>query len=183
MARTRDVQQQQRERDQAAEASLNLWRLCDELTVVQAALLVIACDPGGPDGYAEGYEMHKRPPGYEAAKQAIANALRRDEVKGRMVQNVDFDINGNRVGAIADSIDVAESRVDVESLKKWLISRGVRTGFFFPIATGAPDYLDPQLKTFVRPDPRVLPTCWEARVDQLKPISVRRCAVCAVMQV
>ncbi len=35
------------------------------------------------------------------------------------------------------------SRVQVESLKEWLVSRGFRQGFFFPERTETPDYLDP----------------------------------------
>ncbi len=35
------------------------------------------------------------------------------------------------------------SRVEVESLKEWLASRGFRRGFFFPEQVETPDYLDP----------------------------------------
>lgn len=43
-----------------------------------------------------------------------------------------------------EAVDVEKSRLEVESLKKWLAGRGVESSFFFPAATGAPDYLDPQ---------------------------------------
>ena len=128
---------------QAKEVSLNLWRLCDELTVVQAALLVAGCDPSSSDGYAEGWDMHQRPAGYEAAKNAIANALRREGITGQWIRHSDYDSNGNRIGAIEGSMDLVESRVDVESLKAWMSSRGIKSGFFFPVAPNAPDYLDP----------------------------------------
>ena len=88
--------------------------------------------------------MHKCPPGYEAAKTAISNALRRDAIKGKLIPKFDYDINGNICGPIEDSIDLAESRVEVESLRLWLTKRGIRTGFYFPMTTDAPDYLDPQ---------------------------------------
>lgn len=123
---------------------LNFWRLCDELSVIQAALLISGNSPSGKSGYAEGWDMHSRPAGYDAAKTAIANALRRGVIKGQLIPEFEHDINGNPCGAIEDSIDRAESRVDVESLRVWLKSRGFRTGFFFPDATDAPDYLDPQ---------------------------------------
>ena len=135
--------EEEQERAQATELNLNLWRLCDELTVVQAALLIAERDPSGTDGYAEGSDMHLRPAGYEAAKNAIANALRRATIDGKLVPLYYSDSNRNWTNAIERSVDVAESRVSVESLKKWLMSRGVRTGFFFPVAPDDPDYLDP----------------------------------------
>lgn len=122
---------------------LDYWRLCDELGVLQAALLTVGVDPSGELGaYCETWKQHERPHGYEAAKTAIANALRRGAIKGQLIPFFEHDINGNRCGAIKDSIDLAESRVEVASLRAWLASRGVKTGFFFPNATGAPDYLD-----------------------------------------
>jgi hypothetical protein len=132
----------EQERTQATELNLNLWRLCDDLTVIQAALLVAGCDPSGTDGYAEDLDAHKRPAGYEAAKNAISNALRRATIEGQWVPLYN-NTNGNRSGAIEGSLDVSESRIDVGSLKKWMMNRGIRTGFFFPVATDAPDYLDP----------------------------------------
>lgn len=147
MPNTRDREEREweqvQEQAQEREVSLNLWRLCDELSVVQAALLIAGCDPGGADGYAEGWDMHKRPAGYEAAKNAVANALRRERIKGQWIRVFEYDQNGNRSDAIVDSMDMGESRVEVESLKAWMMSRGVKKGFFFPAATDAPDYLDP----------------------------------------
>ncbi|MFZ1445496.1 MAG: hypothetical protein WAS49_08480 [Candidatus Dechloromonas phosphoritropha] len=123
--------------------SLDYWRLCDELSIIQAALLLVECDPGS-NGYVENWEMHERPHGYEAAKTAITNTFRRGTIKGRLIPIYEYDINGNQCGAIDDSINLVESRVDVESLRQWLATRGIRTGFFFPAATDAPDYLDPK---------------------------------------
>lgn len=37
----------------------------------------------------------------------------------------------------------ATSMIDVNELRDWLQSKGMRTGFFFPTAKDAPDYLDP----------------------------------------
>jgi hypothetical protein len=122
--------------------SLQDWRLCDELSIVQASLLFVDCDPSDASGYAENWEPHQRPPGYEAAKTAITNALRRGAIEGRRIPLYEYDKNGNQCGAIEDSINLAESRVDVASMRGWLKSRGIRTGFFFPTATDAPDYLD-----------------------------------------
>lgn len=143
MPGTRDAEDRIWAEEEAARAALDLWRLCEELSVAQAALLMIGRDPGSTDGYVEGWDMHKRPPGYEAAKQAIASALKRKVVTGALMPKFEYDINGNRASPIEDSIDADASSVDVPALKSWMASRGVKSGFFFPLATGAPDYLDP----------------------------------------
>ena len=54
---------------------LDYWRLCEELNIVQAALLVIGEDPTCAE-YTEDQEVHNRPKGYEAAKTAIYSGLK-----------------------------------------------------------------------------------------------------------
>jgi hypothetical protein len=122
----------------------DLWRLCDELSVVQAALLVAGADPSCDAEYVESWEVEQRPLGYEAAKTAIGNALRRATIKGQLTPNYEYDINGNSCGVVAGSIDLGKSRVDVQSLRSWLSDRGLRTGFFFPQPVVVGDYLDPK---------------------------------------
>lgn len=123
---------------------LDHWRLCDELSVIQAALLVIGVDPSGEVGaYCEGWQPHERPRGYEAAKVAIAGALRREAIRGSLIPIFEHDINGNICGDVPGSIDLEASQVDIESLRAWLAGRGFRSGFFFPDAERTPDYLDP----------------------------------------
>lgn len=143
MPRTRDAEERAWEEELAALDGVDLWRLCEELTIVQAALLIVGRDPGGDFGYVEAWDMHKRPPGYEAAKHAIMGALRRKTVAGRLTPKFDTDINGNPTSPVEDSVDVDASRVEVQALKSWMKSRGVKSGFFFPDGTAAPDYLDP----------------------------------------
>ena len=43
-----------------------------------------------------------------------------------------------------ESPDCGKTTVAVGDLRAWLESAGIRTGFFFPTATDAPDYLDPK---------------------------------------
>lgn len=57
---------------------LDYWRLCEELSIVQAALLVVGEDPSSV-GYVEDQDVQNRPAGYEAAKTAIYGALRNFE--------------------------------------------------------------------------------------------------------
>lgn len=52
------------------------WRLCDELNVVQAALLIVGEDPSLAE-YTETWDVDRRPKGYEAAKTAVTHALKK----------------------------------------------------------------------------------------------------------
>lgn len=54
---------------------MDYWRLCEELNIVQAALLVVGEDPDCAE-YAESWEPGNRPKGYEAAKTAICGGLK-----------------------------------------------------------------------------------------------------------
>lgn len=120
---------------------LDYWRLCDELSIYEAALLIVGQSPGNQP-YVESWETHKRPKGYEAAKSAIKNALLGGRIKGTVEPETTSDINGNPE-PIENSISLFASRVEVQSLKAWLASRGLQRGFFFPDQGETPDYLDP----------------------------------------
>ena len=119
---------------------LDYWRLCDEMSIYEAALLIAGQSPGQLP-HVENWDTDKRPRGYEAAKSAITNALRGGRIRGTIEQQSTNDVNGFPE-PIQDSVSVS-SRVEVESLKAWLASRGFRRGFFFPEQAGTPDYLDP----------------------------------------
>lgn len=127
---------------------LNSWRLCEELSVYQAALLTAGLNPDQWP-YVEQWEVHKRPKGYEAAKHAIANALCSKKIAGSINPTWETLV-GNKYAPSPNMVDVRISRVEVESLKSWLLKRGVRTGFFFPEGVERPDYLNPE-------DPRYAP--------------------------
>ena len=122
---------------------LDYWRLCDQLDIVQAALLVCGHDPSADQSTVENWSPDTRPPGYEAAKTAISNSLRTGSIEGQLIPLFEYNDEGIRLGELENTIDLTASRVEVESLRSWLENRGLHTGFFFPIATDAPDYLDP----------------------------------------
>lgn len=117
------------------------WRLCDDLSIIQAALLVVGEDPS-EKSYVENWAMNKRPAGYEAAKTAIVNALKRGHIEGTISHEPEQDQNGNIIG---DSIyiDIGTSIVSVDSLRSFLKKRGISTGFFFPDDLDDRNYLDP----------------------------------------
>jgi hypothetical protein len=127
---------------------LDYWRLCDELNIAQAAHLIIGMVPGEVEAMAiNGNELLPRAQveyltNLDAAQTAIVNALRRGLIKGEVLTELDYnyDINGDSF-PIGGTVGL-QSRIEVESLRSWLAARGLRTGFFFPDATDAPNYLD-----------------------------------------
>lgn len=140
------------------------WRWCNELTVVEAALLVVGIDPTSEIGvFCESRMPHEQPNGYKPAKMAICDDLQSGKIKGRVEPVYKYDSYRNPVEAIQGSVDVEASVVFVDSLKTWLISRGFRKGFFFPDLETT-DYLDsanpryaPKLAAAVR--------AWQAVID------------------
>lgn len=125
-------------------SSLDYWRLCSELTVIQAALLLSGHDPSEIQDSIEKWVPKDRPSGYEGAKAAISRALIRKEIDGEHILETDFDFNGYPNGVVDGSIVLDKSTVDVDSLKRWLSQKGVSTGFFFHKTEDKPDYLDPK---------------------------------------
>jgi len=113
---------------------LDHWRLCDDLSVVQAALLIVGEDPSGTQEYVDQNQAQNRPHGYDAAKTALINAIRGRRLAAKHVAVDDM-------GRLIGEPDWHEITVSVEDLRSWLKSRGFTTGFFFPVAESGPDYL------------------------------------------
>lgn len=149
------------------------WRLCDELSVRQAALLTVGCDPASEIGaHCDGWKLHDQPEGYEAAKNAIGRALRRGLLRGEHWEESDYDMNGNEIGFLGNTTDINRSYVERDSLARWLLDRGINKGFFAPAQSSLslPGYLD---KTNPRYAPKLAAavSAWTAVTDpgQLHP--------------
>ncbi len=168
---------------------LDYWRLCEELNVAQAALLVVGEVPTYWQ-FVENWETNKRPKGYDASRTAIVHALKKyvlyqsaerleawpsdleylnilkiRSIEGVLIPEYETDINGYPTIAIAGSVDVYRSTVEVESLKCWLKNRGFTSGFFFPAGNSdAPDYLDPKNPRFA-PKLAAAVHAWQAVTD------------------
>lgn len=160
---------------------LDYWRLCDELSIIQAALLIAGCDPSGDCAYVEDWGYRDQPKGYAAARAALTNAIlagrlpalvrRSAWARGWNEEPSDREIYQETVQIYAKDLieagiqDRSEgvpgskalargviyraepdwnlTTISVDTLRKWLVSRGICTGFFFPAGSEAPDYLDP----------------------------------------
>ena len=113
--------------------SLDYWRLCDDLSVVQAALLIGGKDPSGLQDIIDSQAPSDIPSGYAAAKSALINAIRRKQLPANVVEGGDEDF--------PTGPDWHYTTVNVGDLKLWLSSRGFEPGFFFPLTKRGPDYL------------------------------------------
>ncbi len=112
--------------------SLDYWRLCDEYTVKQAALLIVGEDPANNDN-VENCSLDNQPIGYLAAKSALLNAI---SSKNLYADNRDAWVT-------EDSYRPLECLIKVDDLRNWLLDRGINKGFFFPQEqTCKPNYLD-----------------------------------------
>lgn len=120
----------------------NYWRLADELTVHEAACLIIGIDPEDTHElfkWEDDFNSHREdyirsPSGYVATKRALLSGLKTESIKG--VYCVDGDMNGN------SWLDISQCYVSVNSLTDWLSKKRFTSGFFFPDSKGEVDYLD-----------------------------------------
>lgn len=146
---------------------LDLWRLCRELTVTQAALLVAGYDPGGRYGACESWPLGERPKGYEAIKTALQQAVRTGHLRAQIVIT-DSVCGGQQQRRLPEGYlpdgepDWELTTIDAAGLQSWLERRGVTTGFFFSRIT--PAYLD---ASHPRYSPKLAATvrAWQAVED------------------
>ena len=102
---------------------IDYWRMADELTVIQAALLVCGYDPTVlQDEVKNSYK--DLPDGYEAIKHSLKSAISTKKITAKETQAFN-DYDGEYY------IDDDLAMIDVDDLKKWLLSKGVREHFFF----------------------------------------------------
>ena len=129
-------------------SSLDFWRLCDALTVVQAALLLAGVDPSKNDVelYVEERAPSSQPPKYPAIKTALEHAIRRSKLKAYVIYYSDPTTQNKpleKYDLLSDSICWLQTSILVSDLKAWLSEKGICSGFFFPTAKEDADYLDP----------------------------------------
>ena len=148
------------------------WRLCDELSVIDAALLIIGCDPSGKFSQIESLGIGERPTGYEAVKKALQNANNGGRLKaairfsareygytdyvtdsyvydgpqnfyGRTVKLQEGEkLDFDRTCVYRPFPDWTLTTVAVVDLQDWLVGRNIRPEFFFPNDRITPEYLD-----------------------------------------
>lgn len=150
---------------------IDLWRLCEVLSVQNAALLIAGVDPGTTSEFVEEWEQHNRPAGYEAAKAAICAGLQSHAIEGKIVPHytqvspAGHPLDAWEDAAVPDSVNIFQSTVKVESLRTWLRSRGLNGGFFFPPGADEPDFLNKDHRCYA-PKLAAAVKAWRAVVDE-----------------
>lgn len=147
--------------------SLDYWRLCNELTVVQAALLIIGEDPAeGSEEYVLEWEFHNRPKGFNAVFAALKSAVNSQIIEAKIAHSGEY-IEWNYQEEYRSQWKREEvpdwklTTIDVMDLKNWLLRRGINTGFFFPNGVDERSYLDAG-NPFYAPKLAAAVKAWEA---------------------
>jgi hypothetical protein len=135
--------------------SLDYWRLCEQLSVPQAALLIAGEDPASNLEDMSACEPWNLPKGYLAARNALESAVSTGAIQATIRRQantlwITLPLNGakayfddGRTQAIDEiPIDWMATRLEVTSLRKWLLGRGFTQGFFFPTGVSEAEYLD-----------------------------------------
>jgi len=128
--------------------TMDYWRLCERLSVVQAALLIIGLEP---NKYLNIMTMsaHAHPENFNAVFSALSNAVISKEVKADIhVQKDKSVFEGYFRGYVLDEPDWEKTIISVDDLRSWLKTRGVKKGFFFPQPIETQEYLDPSHKNY-----------------------------------
>ena len=135
---------------------LDYWRLVNQLTAEQAALLILGHCPAGVYCDIETWSMEDIPDGFLAILEALRQSMMAGTLTGtirrkaRDVAWIEAPSESEQITLEAGSIqafytiepDWEATRIDVASLKLWLQRKNVRSDFFFPDATEAADYLN-----------------------------------------
>ncbi len=113
--------------------SLDYWRICDELSIIQIALLIVGEDPSGSNNYVEDWEYSNQPTGYQAAKTALSNAIISGDLPAVIRRNLgkahleDSDTEKwlGQKGEFKNDLDISLTTIKVKDLRTWLSKRGI----------------------------------------------------------
>lgn len=141
---------------------LDYWRLCDELSVVQAALLIVGADPTGSQEYIDQWDATQRPKGYDGALAALKAIVLSKAMKATIRRPPHGNSwlaarpHGTAILPGSGGMEVfcevepdwKITMISVSDLREFLKRRGIQTGFFFPQPEESVEYLDPNRPYF-----------------------------------
>lgn len=102
---------------------IDYWRLSDELTIIQAALLICGYDPTELQDSLR-YSGKIPPDGYIAIKHALSTAVKSKALNSKVTKVMD-----ERSGEYYPDDDLA--LIEVNAIRKWLSAKGIKKHFFF----------------------------------------------------
>jgi hypothetical protein len=120
------------------------WHLACELSIVEAALLIIGVEPQGNQFDIERKE--RKPDGYEAVRNSLIGGVCSGAIKGEVAQYEDDEVDNEnrpeRTIPAMNTCDPYSTYINVESLKDYLREKGFTRGFFFRRESSKLKYLD-----------------------------------------
>ena len=123
-----------------------LWLLAEELTIRQAALLLLNVDPEHYPLAEYPNSERDAPVGYEAARQVLASALMANKVEGRKEwktqTGVDYNSNEAYEDVLEGNLCADKATINMESLKAWLASKNVTVEQFAGLSDTSDDFLN-----------------------------------------
>jgi hypothetical protein len=129
---------------------MDYWRFCDDISIVQAALLILGLNPSDFINLMT-LQTNEYPDNFNAVFTALTNAV----ICKKLKAEIHFRIE-QRFDSIAEDFyeyetedpDWDKTMVSVDDIRSWLKSRGVKQGFFFPQPIETQDCLDPNQKNY-----------------------------------
>ena len=152
---------------------LDYWRFSDELTSIQAAYLVIGEAP--PDLKDAELKIHFRLNPPSKGFYAVRNSIERAVINHDLAANIKYGYHSYQVDNPTKGSDLASLFGDVKyipdwdlttirigNLKRWLASKGMDSGFFFPKADNeTAQYMDEAHPHYSRKLAAAI-DCWQA---------------------
>lgn len=140
--------------------AIEYWKMCDVLTVVQTALLIVDADPSELQYAVDELTNDQQPRGYTAVLSSLVAAINSQSLRATDHGSGGVDMNG----LWNLPVDAGKCRlvsVTVEDIKSWLKKREISNGFFFPNRSDRPAYLDSNHQNY-SPKLAAAVSVWEA---------------------
>lgn len=121
--------------------AIEYWKLCEVLTVVQTALLIVDADPSELQYTIDELPNDQRPKGYTAVLSSIVAAINSLSLRATDRGSDCYDMHKGWYL----SVDVKKCQlvtVTVEDITNWLKERKISNGFFFSNRSSCPAYLN-----------------------------------------
>lgn len=123
---------------------IDFWHFSDDLTTVQATLLIFGVDPSEIQDDVLGDNPFFKPSGFDA----VFNAMTSDILNKKLNATIHYPVFGGGFSEYPHDNNAEpywnETKVNVSDLKAWLLSKNYKPAFFFgEQSSNEPDYLNP----------------------------------------
>lgn len=119
-------------------SSMDFWRMHDHLSIFQAVMLILGHDPSIYTSWEIQRDIESsRPSGFSA----LLNFLHTAAIKDKIACDKKFIMYPDDTPDFSQ-LDIDKTIIEVESLKHYLSSKGINTGFFFSGRADSRPYLD-----------------------------------------